>query len=222
MHSNGLLPRLTLLFLVALFLLTVAGCSGDGEGVLLEDRFGNLDSGWGSESQEAFDRGYQDGEYFIEVYEPNWFVWTHPGGRFDDVVVEAEARLVSGSPDGHFGLLCRYRPPDSFYYLAITADGYYAILRVENGEPEVLTGDGFLVASAIHTGGETNQIRAVCQGEQLSLYVNDVALATVTDAELQRGDVGLAAGSGPDSSIRVHFDNLVVTVPGEVSGEEAE
>jgi len=220
MEGNRLPPRLALLVLL-LTLAAVAGCGGGDEGPLLADRFANPDSGWGSDSQEAFDRGYQDGEYFIEVYEPNWFVWAHPGERFDDVVMEVEARRVSGFPNGHFGLLCRYRRPDDFYYFAITDDGYYAILRVEDGEPEVLTGDGFLPSPAIRTDGETNSIRAICRGDELSLYVNGEEIATVRDDTLQRGDVGLAAGSGPDGSIRVHFDNLVVTLPEEdQEGEE--
>ncbi|HIE39369.1 MAG TPA: hypothetical protein EYP77_09935 [Anaerolineae bacterium] len=209
MRTNLLQPLL-ILFLA---LSPIAGCRADGEGPLLQDRFSNPRSGWGSDSQETFDRGYQDGEYFIEVYEPDWFVWTRPHRRFDDVAVEAEVRRGSGSTDGHFGLLCRYRAPGDFYYFAITDDGYYAILRVEDERIEVLTGEGFLPTSAVQTDGATNHIRIVCRGEQLSLYVNGQEVATATDASLQRGDVGLGAGSGPGGSIRVHFDNLVVVAP---------
>ena len=215
MHRCAVIPRLVLLGLVSLLLLSVGGCSGGDEGILLQDRFGDPRSGWGTKSEPEFDRGYQDGQYFIELYEPNWLAWARPGERFADVDVEVEVRWVSGSTDGHFGLLCRYRAPDDFYYFAITGDGYYAILRVRDGEPEVLTGDGFLRSSAIRTGGEVNRIRAVCQGEELRLYVNDAALAAVVDEELARGDVGLAVGSGPDGSIRVHFDDLAVLAPEE-------
>lgn len=213
MQINRLLPLLALLALFGLPL--ISGCRVDGRGPSFRDRFNNPESGWGSDSQEAFERGYQDGEYYIEVYEPNWFVWASPGRRFDDLVVEAYARLVSGSPEGHFGLLCRYRNPADFYYFAVTDDGYYAILRVQDGVAEVLTGAGFLPSPAIQTGGAVNHIRALCQGEQLILTVNDQEVATVTDDTFRRGDVGLGVGSGPVGAIRVHFDDLLVLVPEE-------
>lgn len=215
MHANRLPSCLLLPVLMTLVLPLTAGCRVDERGPFLQDRFGDPGSGWGSQSQGKFDRGYQDGEYFIEVYEPEWFVWAYPGRRFDDIVVEVDARLVSGSRDGHFGLLCRYRAPDDFYYFAVTDDGFYAILRVDDGEPEVLTDDGFRSTAAVQTGGATNHIRAICQGEQLSLYVNGREVATVTDDTLRQGDVGLGVGSGPEGAVRVHFDNIVVAAPEE-------
>jgi len=199
--------------------LLLPGCGARRDTVLLEDRFANPRYDWGSESEEAFDRGYSAGEYFIEVYEPNRLVWTHPGRRFQDVAVEVEAHRASGSSRGHFGLICRYRRPADFYYFAITDDGFYAILRVMDGEPKVLTGEGFLPSSAVQPEDGIYHIRAVCWGEVLSLLVNGSEVARVTDAALQRGDVGLAAGSGPDGAVRVHFDNLRVIRP---TGEEGE
>jgi len=202
--------------LLALFLLLalLSGCRRAEEGTLLfRDRFGNENGGWGSESQSTFDRGYQRGEYFIEVYEPDWLAWARPHERFTDVDIEVEAHQVAGSPDGHFGALCRFRAPDDFYYFAVSDDGYYAIMRVENGEAEVLTGDGMLPSAAIQTGGAVNVIRAVCMREQLTLYVNDEQVASVTDDAFQRGDVGLGVGAGPAGAIRVHFDNFTVAAP---------
>lgn len=219
MCRNGRPPRWMLLILLVLALI---GCRGDGDDVLLRDRFGDPGSGWSSESSEVLDRGYQDGEYFIEVYEPNWLAWTHPGERFQDVSIEVDAQLVSDLSEGHFGLLCRYRVPGNFYYFAVTGDGYYAILRVEDGVSEVLTGEGFLPSSAVGADEGVTHLRVVCQGEQLAFYVNGEEVATVTDDALQRGDVGLGVGSGPDGSIRVHFDNLIVSEPAEPEEEGEE
>lgn len=220
MDRDRLVLRLTVLLALIVSIAGLTGCGSDDKGILLEDRFGTPDGDWGVVSEDAFDRGYQEGEYFIEVYEPNWLTWARPAERFDDVAVQAEARWVSGSQDGHFGLLCRYRPEDSFYYFAITDDGFYAILRVSEGVPEVISGDGFLSSSAILTNGETNVLRAVCQGEQFTFFVNGEELASVTDTAYLKGDVGLAAGSGPSGAIRVHFDNLTVTTPGVLADEE--
>ncbi len=205
MQLERTLTRLAWLILV---LLLVAGCSSQ-QGLLYHDRFGNPDSGWGDDSQEMFDRGYEDGEYFIEVYETDWLAWATPGERLGDIVVQADARLVSGPADGSLGLLCRYNDPDSFYYFAITDDGYAAILLVEEGQVENLSG-GFVSAAAIQTGGATNRIRAVCAGDRLTMYVNDEQVAAAIDGTFRRGDVGLAVSSGPEGDVRVHFDNLTV------------
>ncbi len=191
----------------------LAGCGRPAGGVLFSDRFGNPESGWGAESRETFDRGYQEGEYFIEVYEPDWLVWATPGKRFTDVALEVEARRVSGEAGGNFGLVCRYRRPADFYYFAITDDGYYAVLRVEGGKPTVLTGSGFLPSPDIPAGAATYHLGAVCAGDRLRLLVNGREIAAVVDVTLRRGDVGLAVGAGPEGPLRVHFDNFRVTVP---------
>ncbi len=202
-------------FLLVLALILLTACRGAASGVLFYDRFGNPDSGWGSESRESYDRGYQEGEYFIEVYEPEWFVWAGPGKRFGDVEVTVDARRVSGAPGGHFGLICRYQAPANFYYFAITDDGYYAIMRVRDNHPKILTGAGFLPSPDIPVGAAVYRLRALCQGEHLRLFVNDRLIASVTDKTFSRGDVGLGVGSGPDGSLRVHFDNFKVTAPEE-------
>lgn len=207
-------PRKPHLLLMMLVLLLLVGCWREEAGVLFYDRFGSPKSGWGSESQESFERGYEKGEYFIEVYHPDWLTWATPGKRFRDVVVTVDARRVSGASGGHFGLICRYRPPANFYYFGITDDGYYAIIRVRDSHPKILTGNGFLPSPALPIGADVYYIRAACQGDRLQLYVNDREIATVTDETFRQGDVGLGVGSEPES-IRVHFDNFQVLAPEE-------
>lgn len=214
-QEEGMTFRTPRPLLLALALILLAACQGKPSGVLFYDRFGTPNRGWGSESRESYDRGYHEGEYFIEVYDPEWFVWAGPGERFGDVVVTVDARRVSGAPGGHFGLLCRYRAPANFYYFAVTDDGYYAILRVRDGHPNVLSGAGFLPSPDIPTGAAVYRLRAVCQGERLQLFVNDRPIASVTDTTFRQGDVGLGVGSGPEGSIRVHFDHFRVTAPQE-------
>jgi hypothetical protein len=117
--------------------------------------------------------------------------------------------------DGHYGVLCRYQDADGFYYFAVSADGYYAIFRRAEGDMRILTGDGsgMLPSPHIKTGTQVNRVLGVCDGDELSLYVNGQWLATVTDNEYARGDVGLGASSGPGGGTRIVFDNFVVTAP---------
>jgi len=197
--------------------LLLCGCAGDGgQESLFQDDFGNPRSGWGADQREEFERGYEKGDYFIQLYEPNWFIWAHPGKQFEDVSVEVDAYLASASQDAHLGVLCRHVDTDNFYYFAISADGYYAIFRrVDGGDLEVLTGDGsgMSPSPAIGTGEQTNRLLAVCQGDELSLYVNGELLEAVSDDTHVRGDVGVGAGSGAAGNVRVQFDDFFATRP---------
>jgi hypothetical protein len=179
------------------------------------DEFDNPDSGWGAERTGAFERGYQDSGYFIALRRPDWLIWATPGHTFADVSVEADVNAGAGAAVGLAGVLCRHRNRDNFYLFAITSDGYYGIFRrVDGGALEALTGEGALLFSdAIVTGDAVNHVQAVCQGEELSLFVNERPLATVTDTAHTRGDVGLGAASGPTGQARAEFDNLEVTSP---------
>lgn len=201
---------------LALSLLVCSCTRGDDQGPLFQDDFDNPRSGWGAGQREEFERGYEEGEYFIELHKPHWFIWAYPGQQFEDVSVEVDARLASGSQDSHFGLLCRYVDVDNFYYFAISADGYYAIFRrVDGGDLEALTGDGsgMVPSPAIRTGAQSNHFLALCQGNELSLYINSQLLETVTDDTHAQGDVGVGAGSGPEGDVRIQFDDLVITRP---------
>jgi hypothetical protein len=206
-----------LIVLILLPLLLTCGCARDGaETSLFQDDFDNPRSGWGAEQAGRFERGYEEGEYFIQLHEPNWFAWAYPGEQFDDVSVEVDVYLASGSQDGHFGVLCRYVDLDNFYYLAISADGYYAIFRrVDGGVLEVLTGDGrgMTYSPAVRTDRQTNRVLAVCQADELALHVNGALLETVIDGTFPSGDVGIGAGTGAQGDVRVQFDNFLVTKP---------
>jgi hypothetical protein len=202
------------LMIAAVLLLLLCGCECAVEGALFQDDFEDPGSGWGADQRDGFDRGYDEGVYFFNLLASNWLAWTSPGKDFDDVSVEVNARVASGAQDGHYGVLCRYKDADNFYYFAVSADGYYAIFRRDEGDMEMLTaGGGMLSSPHIKTGNQVNRVLGVCKGNDLSLYVNGQWLATVTDDAHARGDVGLGASSGPSGGTRIVFDDLVVTAP---------
>ncbi len=201
--------RAGLVALVGLWLLT--GCLGTSSG--FTDDFSDPASGWGAASHETYVRGYQQGQYLIQIDVPSWFVWTTAGRTYRDVAVEVVTRSEE-STDNNYGVLCRYQDEDNFYYFAISADGYYAIFRrVEGEELTPLTGQAMLRAPSIHTDGTENRVLAVGEEEQLTMYVNGEQVAQVQDDALDRGDVGMAAGTLAEGSTIVWFDNLDVRKP---------
>jgi hypothetical protein len=200
--------RLGLLFILCVAVL--AGCARTSPP--FEDDFSDPASGWGASSHETYVRGYQQGRYLMQIDVPEWFVWTTAGRTYEDAEVEVNVRSEQVT-DNHYGVFCRYTD-GQFYYFAISADGYYAIfLRNEDGELLPLTGQAMLRSSLIRTDGRENRLMAVCEGTQLTFYVNGEQIAQVEDDVLERGDVGMAAGTLRQGGTIVWFDDLKVDKP---------
>ena len=148
----------------------------------------------------------------MQIDVPQWFVWTTAGRTYQDVEIQVEARSEQVA-DNHYGVLCRYTD-GQFYYCAISTDGYYAIfLRDEDGELRPLTGQAMLRSSLIRTDGGENRLSAVCEGTQLTFYINGEEMAQVEDDTLERGDVGMAAGTVRQGGTIIWFDDLKVDKP---------
>jgi len=200
--------RWSLLLLLAIFVL--AGCARTA--APFTDDFSDPASGWGAASHETYVRGYQQGRYLMQIDAPQWFVWVASGRLYEDVDVDVKVRS-EGVADNHYGVFCRYTEGE-FYYFAISSDGYYAIFRRNaDGVLQPLTGTAMLRSPSIHRDGSENRIRAVCKGSQLRLYINGEQVAQVEDDTLERGDVGMAAGTLRERGTIVWFDDLQVGKP---------
>ncbi|MDF1512935.1 MAG: hypothetical protein P1S60_03900 [Anaerolineae bacterium] len=199
-----------LIIALALMLLWLTACSANLPS--FTDDFSDPASGWGAASHETYVRGYQQGEYLIQIDVPQWFVWATAGYNYTDVQIDAAVR-TAGQLDNHYGLICRY-DEQNFYYFAVSADGYYGIFRHEaDGTMHVLTGKDMLFSPLINREGNGNALRIICQGSTLSLYFNDTILAEVEDDALAKGDIGMAAGSVTASSTSIWFDDFEVNKP---------
>ena len=67
--------------------------------------------------------------------------------------------------------------------------------------------------TAIVRGQGENHLRAVCDGNYLGFYVNEVLVAEATDDAWQSGQVGLAASAATRLGTNVFFDNLSIAAP---------
>ena len=187
-----------------------SGCSSSASEFI--DNFSDPASGWGAASHETYVRGYQQGEYLIQIDVPQWFVWTTAGKSYEDAEIDVVVRYA-GQNDNHFGAICRYSE-ESFYYFAISSDGYYGIFKHEpNGALVPLTANDMIFSPFIRQEGIDNQLRAVCQEERLALYINGQLLAEITDSDLMKGDVGMAAGTVKNGGTSIWFDDFTVRNP---------
>jgi hypothetical protein len=189
----------------------------DGNGSLLQDDFGGEQScGWVEYNRSGTVVGIEEGVLQLSTSQPGQISWTNPGRQFSDVIITTQARQVNGPDDNAYGVICRYQNEQNFYLFLISGDGYYMIGKYQTGQNQIqyLTGDGeFEFSDIINQGVATNQIRASCIGDQLSLSVNGIPLVTVTDPTFVVGDVGLGASTFVQGTAVVQFDDFRVLAP---------
>jgi hypothetical protein len=205
--------------------LLLAGCglinnepdACNSPGTLFEDDFsGERQCGWLLYNQGGAVTQIADGVLSISTSQPGQIWWTNPNRSFDDVIITVQARQVSGPNDNAYGLICRYQNEANFYLFLISGDGYFVIGKYQSGSNQIiyLTENGqYQPSDAINQGMATNQIRASCIGNELSLMVNGLPLLTVTDPTFVRGDIGVGVSTLQPGTAVVEFDNVRVIAP---------
>jgi len=221
LHCDFIVPRwrdwgLRLVW-VALVLGWMTGCASNIEqvetgSVLFQDDFSSNISGWDRRRAESGITDYEHTGYRIWVASPQTELWATPGLNFRDVRVDVDALKLAGPNDNDLGIVCRYQDRANFYFMVITSDGYYGIIKMRESQPALLGGE-MKLSEAIHQGEALNHIRAECIGPNLSLWVNDQHLDTQEDREYTTGDVGLIAGAFGEPGVDILFDNFTVLKP---------
>jgi len=186
---------------------------GSSVSVLLEDDFSSTSSGWEVGDYETGTVGYKSGAYSVVAFGDGDTMWGIAGRSFDDTVVEVSAEQVSApsNDNNDYGVMCRVQSNSDGYFLLISGDGFYTILKRSNETFTPLI--DWTASSLINLGNATNQIRAICDGSTLSLYVNGQLLGSTSDSEFSQGDLALTATSYETESTEVLFDNLLATRP---------
>ncbi|MBN2390180.1 MAG: hypothetical protein JXR84_05640 [Anaerolineae bacterium] len=135
------------------------------------------------------------------------------GKTYTDTVVSVQVRHIQGTVNNWMGVICRQLDEDNYYLLAISADGFYLILLVENGTATPLVGPK--TSETIRTGKARNDLEVRCAGDALSLWVNDERLVTHIDDTLYKpGGVALFADAVERGETSVTaFDNFALTQP---------
>jgi hypothetical protein len=210
------LPLCTLLF-ISLSCQAVSSITGGGTGqgskVLFQDSFSDSSSGWDKISTKDGVSDYANGAYRIYVNTTNTDVWSNPGLNFSDTSIQVDASKVGGVDNNDFGIICRYRDAENFYFFVISSDGYYGIGKMVNGQHKLIGVNAMPPSEKVAQGNVTNHLRADCIGNRLTFYVNGSMLADEQDTEFTSGDVGLMAGTFETPGTDIYFDNFVVSKP---------
>lgn len=181
--------------------------------ILFQDNFSSPNSGWVRYHDDKYSSDYVGGAYRIKVNQRNFEAWSVPRLDFSDVLIDVTVRKIGGPNNNVFGIICRYREPNNFYFFLISSDGYAGIGIYQDGERTLLTGETMLPSDSINIGEEANKIQIECVGEVLSLTINDVEIYQVKSSEFRSGDVGVIAGSYNSPGVEIEFDEFFVRNP---------
>lgn len=179
----------------------------------LTDLFNDPNSGWPEQKQGPDQWWYAMDHYHIQVGTANNQVVIPSGFSMADGTVVTSGLILdqTHAPQAFFGVVCRYQDADNFYFFEISPDGFYRIGKIWNGVISLL-GMNTTQASPLIQSTEEYQYKelaAVCRGDQLSLFVNDQLVQTVTDDSLSYGEAGLCANAGQISGIIAAFEYFI-------------
>jgi immune inhibitor A len=156
--------------------------------------------------------GYKNGRYEIEIGLEEVGIWGLAQQEFRDVAVEVDATFVEPKADTAMGIMCRVEDDYNYYSFEIRNDGTYTIYGVDDDYYVEL--QDWTESGAINTGaGATNHLKAICNGDTLTLFINGDRVADVTVPQVSRGDIGFIAWTFKEPGILVAFDDLVASRP---------
>jgi|SRR5215208_1479342 len=184
--------------------------------VLLSDDFSSAQWGTGTDTDSAVE--YVNEALQFIVFTKNYFVWSTPNAE-DYQNVHMEVTVINNDTDSTtgFGLMCHQQSDakSSFYYLAMTPAGEYAIAKATAEQSDVFltNNDQWAPSDLIQKDAASYRVGADCRNDgTLTLYVDGQQVASVSDVAYTNGGVAVFAWSGEESTnTNVSFDDFLMT-----------
>jgi hypothetical protein len=93
----------------------------------------------------------------------------------------------------------------------LNSGGYWFIWRYEAGDYKMLASGG---SKIINLQKAENKLSALCQGDQLSLFINDSQVGTISDEQfIEWGEVGVSVSTFEIPGAGVEFYWFAASVP---------
>jgi hypothetical protein len=196
---------------------TGGGSTGGGSSpkALFSDNFSDTSNGWDDNTSDTSSVGVKSGKYVIAISAESWIAWANPSKQdLKNIHIEVTVKNTGDAQDVGFGVTCDDTDGD-FYYLAVSADGYYIIAKKAGSDTTALSdteNDSWLSSDKIPTNASSYQLGADCANGTLTLYVNGDEIASVDDSSYTSGNIGLLGATFKDSkAAEITFDSLEVT-----------
>lgn len=137
------------------------------------------------------------------------YIWSLNNTVHQDVIINAQLRQQSGAFGNGFGVMCRADSAGNGYYFLISSDGQFSIQKAVAGEQQLVVLQNWQSSPIILKGYQRNQIKAVCTGNYLALFVNDVFMTEIFDEDYTEGMAGAVLGAFGET-LWVAFDNYSI------------
>ncbi len=195
---------------------TTAATQPNTGNVLIQDDFSSAQWGTGTDKDSSVE--YANEALKFIVYTKNYFVWSTPNDK-DYQNIHMEVTVLNNGTDSTtgFGLMCHQQASSkgSFYYLAMTPAGEYAIAKAAPEQSDVfLTNNDQWAASDLITKDASSYRVGVDCGNNglLTLYVDGQQIASVSDVSYTSGGVAVFTWSGEEATkTDVSFDDFLMT-----------
>jgi len=151
-----------------------------------------------------------NGLLVIEANHPDWLIPTsHPAlESLDAYTFDVDISHMDGFANSEAFINFRWWDSENHCAFEITADGWFALYCII--ENEFYNTISWTRSPAIKTGMNTNHIRLVDTGQQVTFNINDNFLANIPLTYLTPGDIRLGAGILEHGETAWSFDNIVV------------
>jgi len=225
-RNNRIIFAIFALALGALACNAVSGGGGGGEDptgptstpspkVILSDDFSSTAWGTGTDADSAVE--YANNALQMIVYTKNYFVWSTPNDEeYQNIHMEVTAINNGTDSTTAFGIMCNQQAgaDSSFYYLAMTPAGEYAVAKATTDQSDVFltNNDQWANSELIARDAASYRVGADCGNGTLTLYVDGQQIATASDASYTTGGIAVFTWSGEEAtSTNVSFDDFLMT-----------
>lgn len=175
----------------------------------------SMTSGIARQVKSSLDGGRFNVKLVISENKLPWANWINDTSTYDSVQVEAVVTNNGNNSNG-VSLICHYSDA-GWYEFMVSNAGIYTIYaydptRLQEERYQELIAGG---SPAIQSGLATNTYTAVCNGTELSLFINGTLVNTYTDSRYNytEGKIGFGASSPNRIPIDVIFESLAVSIP---------
>ena len=183
------------------------------EGLLYQDDFTQLDSGWPAIAFDNSYIGYHEPEFYhVEVHAPNdRELVPVPDLNLDDFTAEVEVfpelGLSSAEGDFRYGLVFR-RAGDQYYAFTISprTQTWFVIKASPEGLEVLEEGR----EDAIQGLESADRLRVDARGRSLFFHINGQSVSLVNDADYTNGEAGFYVETFDSPQAHIHYDLLTI------------
>jgi hypothetical protein len=183
----------------------------------LEEFDGGLDNYWydvwGTGNPDNVEIFTEDGALrFVHSGEDVYSYLYYDPYTYGDVRIDLEAENLATN-DNSVNIVCRYDEELGWYEYNIDNDGEWTLWYYDNviyqGYKELYDGG----STAINMGRDTNIYTVICQGDEMSLYINNVLTRTVENKDLKEGLIAVGVSSYGSYPVKININWLEISEP---------